>query len=212
VLAFARIRKIDSDFNRTERQRYVLRTALEKALTTKDMGGIITMVNYGLEHVETNIPLEEIISLGYEVLTRGMPKVDEFRVPMDGSYNYARYFGASVLTIDFPKNIRGLHEFIYGTSQGVKINNFPPPSYMGPDTGDEDGEITGAPVTDSSAEPATDPRTGEPEPTERLTDPETGRRVTTETSPGVPVTRPETGEPVIDPISGKIMTEPRTTT
>jgi hypothetical protein len=104
-----------------------------------------------------------------------------------------------------------LHEFIYGTSKGVKINNFPLPSDMGPDTTGEDDDIPVEPVTDASPEPTTDTGTSEPEKSERLTDPETGKRVTTETVPGVPVTRPDTGEPVLDPISGKIMTEPRTT-
>ena len=141
VLAYARMRHVDAtgDFNRTQRQRYVLRKALEKALNSKNVNSLAALMTFAFDNVETNVPLGEALTLGYELFTGGKPEVEELRLPVDGSYSFARYHGASVFTIDFRKNILALHEFIYGSSAGVRIPYFNRPS-MDAAGSDEDGE------------------------------------------------------------------------
>ena len=145
VLAYSRMRKIDSDLNRTERQRYVVRTTMEKVLETRNIGELLTLAGFALENIETNIPLDEIITLGYELFTGDRPTVKEMRIPIDNSFSYGRYYGASILTIDFARNIKALHEFAYGSSAGVRIPNFTRPALDPPggDVEDEDDEDDG---------------------------------------------------------------------
>ena len=50
-------------------------------------------------------------------LTRGESLLEQHHVPMDGTYSYLDVDGASVINMgskSFPKNVRALHEFIYG--------------------------------------------------------------------------------------------------
>jgi LCP family protein required for cell wall assembly len=158
-LAYSRMRKIDSDLNRTARQRNVLRVTFNRGLETKSIKDMETLARFMFDNVETNIPLSEILTMGYEVLTGPKPTVKEFRVPVDGSFNYGRYYGANILTLDFRKNITALHEYIYGSSAGVRIPNFKAPTLDGPaGRGEteavEDAETTTEEAAEGAAEDA----------------------------------------------------------
>lgn len=62
ALAYSRIRKIDSDYKRTERMRTVLTAVFEKA-KTKNVSELNSLLDTILPHVSTNITKSEIISL-----------------------------------------------------------------------------------------------------------------------------------------------------
>lgn len=164
VLAYSRMRHVgDGDFMRTVRQRYVLRVVLDKVLSSKSLKDTIALIQYMFENIETNIPLNEIITMGTEMFSGDKPAVEELRLPVDKSYNFARYYEASVLTIDFEKNIKALHEFLYGSSKGVKIPKFERPEMSAPEEPlpeEWDGLAQGgdAPVvTQAPAEPTPEP-------------------------------------------------------
>lgn len=128
VLAYSRMRHVaDGDFARTIRQRYVLRVVLDKVLASKSLKDLIALMTFMFENVETNIPLDEIITMGSELFAGGKPAVKEMRLPVDNAYNFAHFSGSSVLTINFQKNITALHESIYGSAEGVKIPRFQRP-------------------------------------------------------------------------------------
>ena len=154
TLAYARMRQIDNDFNRTARQRNVLRTTIAKLFESKNIGDIVTLANFAFDQVETNVPLDELLTISYEVFTRGMPEIVEFRMPIDGSYQHATYYGASVLLIDFPKNIRAMHETLFGSSEGVKIAQFRRPSNMGTASTTRAAATTTTPTTTAATEEA----------------------------------------------------------
>ena len=124
VLAYSRIRVLDNDLVRTQRQRYVLTSILDRILDTRSMSDIFTIATFALDHVETNVPLSEILMIGLELFTGSRPIIDELRIPIDGSFNHAIFYGAYILTIDFEENIKMLHDFLYGTSEGVRIPVF----------------------------------------------------------------------------------------
>ena len=160
VLAYARMRKIDSELQRTARQRYVLRVAIEKVMDSKKISDLSTLASFALEHVDTNIPLNEIITIAYELFTRGRPTINELRLPIDNSFSYATYYGANILLFDFPTNVKALHEFIYGSADGVVITHFRKPPNMGPEPTTEaavdeevagDGEATGGEAAGEAA-------------------------------------------------------------
>ena len=133
VLAYSRMRVIDNDRARTQRQRNVLRSILTKIMDTRNLGDIFTIATFALEHVETNVPLGEIITICFEMLTSNIPVIEELRIPVDGSFNHAQYNGAYILTIDFNENTKALHEFIYDSAIGVEAPNLTLPGMDQPE-------------------------------------------------------------------------------
>ena len=133
VLAYSRLRALDSDFVRVTRQRQVISAAINRVLEEGNFGDVLTLLSFGLDHVETNIPLAELITLTFEVFSGGKPEISELRIPVGRSY-YEGLFGIQpVLVINFGMNIRAIHNQIYGNSQGVRV-----PAFVNPEVGSLD--------------------------------------------------------------------------
>jgi len=126
VLAYMRMRQWDGrgDFGRTVRQRYVLRTAIDRVLESRLFSDIVAMANYAVNHIETNITLEELISLAVDFYFGDKPTVRELRLPENETYTHAVFNEAFILVVNFEENITALHEFVYGSAEGVNIWNF----------------------------------------------------------------------------------------
>ena len=124
VLAYSRMRVIDSDFVRTQRQRYVMRAIIDKILDTTNISDIFTLAAFALDHVETNIPLNEILTIVWDMFSGSRPVIEELRIPVVGSFNHGLYYGAYILIIDFTENITALHKHVYGSAAGARIPNF----------------------------------------------------------------------------------------
>lgn len=71
ALAYARIRKIDSDYKRTERMRTVLEAVFEKAKKMNPTQ-LMNLMNIILPEISTNIPQSEIVAL--------IPQVVQYKV------------------------------------------------------------------------------------------------------------------------------------
>lgn len=113
AVAFSRIRKIDSDYRRTERQREVL-TAMASKLQENDGLSIVGVVNSLLPYVETNLDFAELMSLSYIGLNMDLAGVEELRLPADGTFESGMYGNTWSIRPDFEKNQALLKEFIYG--------------------------------------------------------------------------------------------------
>lgn len=113
AVAFSRIRKIDSDYRRTERQREVL-TAMASKLQENDALSIVGVVNSLLPYVETNLDFAELMSLSYIGLNMDLAGVEELRLPADGTFESGMYGNTWSIRPDFEKNQALLKEFIYG--------------------------------------------------------------------------------------------------
>ena len=112
--AYARIRKIDSDYVRVERQRIVLKAMAEKILGGASAGTILTIVDVLLEYVETNLSLVDIMSLARTALSLDLDSIQETRLPADGTYDSGTFDGVWCIKPNFSKNKQILHDFIYG--------------------------------------------------------------------------------------------------
>jgi len=112
------------DIGRTARQRYVLRTVIDRVLESRSFSEIITMANYAINHIETNITMDELISLALDLYLGDKPTVRELRLPDYGTFTHAIYYEAFILVFNFEENIIALHEFIYGCAEDVNIWNF----------------------------------------------------------------------------------------
>lgn len=109
TLAYTRIRKLDSDYNRTGRQRQVLQAMWERLCS----GGFSLRTAAGLwdvieNDVDTNLTWPEIMMLGVKALKAG--GIDMHRLPAAGTFKD----DGSKITIDPQANAAQLHRWIYG--------------------------------------------------------------------------------------------------
>ena len=107
---YSRIRLIDTDYKRTQRQRRVLSAVLEQV-----KGSVMNPLMYARlyqvyrDSVQTNLSLAELISIGEKALMAG--KIETERMPKD---EYI-YDDQSALHITDPQgNIIAMHNFLYG--------------------------------------------------------------------------------------------------
>lgn len=120
AVAYARNRMVgNSDFQRTERQRYVLQQIMEEARKmsvaqmTEKMQGV-------LQYVKMNIPETEIWSMLTEVPDILDYKFEMSRVPYDNMYETIWVNSQDMLVPDWEPTLEKMHETIYGTSTTVQ--------------------------------------------------------------------------------------------
>ena len=115
AVAYARNRYVgNSDFQRTERQRYVL-TQLMAEVKNMSIAQMTEKMQEILKHVTMNIPETEIWSMITE-----LPEMLEYdfemdRVPYDNMYDIIYVKGQDMLVPDWDATIEKMHESIYGT-------------------------------------------------------------------------------------------------
>ena len=113
TLAYARVRSIDSDFSRAERQRKVL-TALAEKLKTKSLPELTALAVSMINQVTTNLDFDTIMSIAVKVLEGDLGNIDTFRVPVNNSYTLeVRNEEAMFYDVDWTTNQRELYTFIY---------------------------------------------------------------------------------------------------
>ncbi|CRZ34444.1 LytR family transcriptional attenuator [Herbinix hemicellulosilytica] len=112
TLGYSRIRYAGTDFARTARQRKVLEQIFEKM---KNIGllDILNILNKVLPKVTTNLSEKEIISHIINLPDYFRYEFKQWRIPVDGSYKYAKIKGKDVLIIDIEKNINEILKKIY---------------------------------------------------------------------------------------------------
>ena len=110
--AYARIRRIDNDFKRTERQRNIMFDILNK-LKAQPISDYLSLVSELSSNVETNLSNLECVDLAKYLIHAGNGDLKEFRIPMDGTWADSMKGGYH---LDWNKetNVNGLHNFIYG--------------------------------------------------------------------------------------------------
>ena len=114
ALWYARIRKLDSDFMRTKRQRKVITAMVEKALQT-ELGELVTLAETVAPLVKTNLTSDEILDLGMGALKDKAFAYDivQHQVPADGTWSSRNISNVgSSLVMDMDENIELLHSFL----------------------------------------------------------------------------------------------------
>jgi len=115
ALGYARIRKLDSDYARTDRQRKVLNALMEE-LKGQD---ILTLTKLGVNcmgYFNTNLSLQgEILQIASLVLNRAdFKSAETMHLPVTGTYKEEyRNNDARLYDMDIEANTRALYEFIY---------------------------------------------------------------------------------------------------
>lgn len=115
ALHFARLRRIDDDFARMDRQRKVILAAVNK-LKGSDLMTLNNLADLALPLVQTNMSTLEIAKLILYAPTFLESEFDQLEIPIDKSHGAMKVMsGASGWALNFEKTNAALHEFLYGT-------------------------------------------------------------------------------------------------
>jgi hypothetical protein len=180
AVCYARVRRLDSDFKRTQRERDVLK-ALMETFSKVDVVRKTQIVQKGLSCVTTNLSPSEITWLSLEVLPLLGSGFEEMRLPTDGDY---KVYPNDVWCIIADPNrlIPKIQEFIWEqTFPFEPYPTIPPPHPTSEPTPEaspsveatptHSPEASPTPTTEITPEPTSEP-TPEPTPTPEAT-PET---------------------------------------
>ena len=113
ALAYSRIREIDSDYQRTSRQRKVLMAIFNKAKSISVSSYPKALADLS-SNVETNLSTFELLDLAKAVMSLSSNDLEGFRIPIDGTSHDSMDKGIYYLEWDRDANKKALHEFIYG--------------------------------------------------------------------------------------------------
>ena len=113
ALAYSRIRYVGTDFARTERQRTVLNAVIDKLKSANPIQ-LFRVVNTVLPDVDTDMDDHAMTMTLFKAITYLGYDIEQFRVPMDGTWWNEDAGGQEVLGMDFAANIAGLQNTIYG--------------------------------------------------------------------------------------------------
>ena len=114
TLGYARIRKLDSDYGRTERQRKVLNALMSK-LQNASITELTNMAVRNASYYSTNLSLVQLLDLAQVVLGRtNFAQAESMYLPVQGSYKEeVRNNDARLYDVDKEKNKAALYSFIY---------------------------------------------------------------------------------------------------
>ena len=111
---FARLRAIDDDWARVQRQRKVILAIVDK-LKGSDLMTLNNLCDLVLPLIETNLTKLEIAELILYSPKFIASSFDQMTIPIENSYGGMKVMsGAAGWALDYEKNNAALHEFLYG--------------------------------------------------------------------------------------------------
>ncbi len=116
ALVYCRIRKLDSDFMRTYRQRKVITALIDKAKST-DLFSLKNLADTVLPMVQTDISPMELTKLIFGAAKFIGYDIKSERVPNEDTWSYKTIRGQSVIVSDFDANIQFLKNYLYSVDE-----------------------------------------------------------------------------------------------
>lgn len=116
ALAYCRIRKIDTDWKRTERQRTVIQQIIKGVVSSGPVGAYKAASNVA-PYIQTDLTKGEVRSLIFDALMCVGGGFDQNSCPFDGTWEYATHGGASVIDLDTDANKDKLIDYIYNSDK-----------------------------------------------------------------------------------------------
>lgn len=110
ALCYSRIRKIDGDFQRTNRQRKVIEAAFHKVMQL-NLADITMLVMQNIDAVNTDLSLSDVVRLIPMAIRCKNASFETMTVPQEGAYASRTVDGMAVIVPDLKKNKKALREF-----------------------------------------------------------------------------------------------------
>lgn len=111
TMSYARIRKIDSDFERVSRQQRVMEAVYRK-LAAMDLRRLLDLVFDHLDDVRTNVSAADALRLVSQVQGMRISAIRTLRIPVDGAYASRMIRGAAFLVPKMSRNLAALRAFL----------------------------------------------------------------------------------------------------
>ena len=109
---YCRIRKgCGNDFERTRRQRDVLRILFSK-VPSLGQDGILKLIGEKSSLIKTSIKVQDLIEWGILLYQMRGAEIFDLRIPLDGAYRSKTIKGAAVLVPNLAKNVKALQKFL----------------------------------------------------------------------------------------------------
>ncbi len=112
ALAYCRIRKIDTDFVRTQRQRTVMSAILDSAKHANPFK-LYNMIYKSAPYIETDLTKGELMNIAAMAGICLTGEMHQTKVPFEGTWEYANIRGNSVIGINAQENKDKLIDYIY---------------------------------------------------------------------------------------------------
>ncbi len=113
ALAYARLREIDSDWQRVGRQRTVILAAVD-ALKNASLKQLNDLLDQTLPLIQTNMTMLEIADLMLYAPNFLRSTFDQMTIPVQGTYGGMTGMGGrGLFAVDFEANSQILHDFLY---------------------------------------------------------------------------------------------------
>lgn len=126
AVAYARVRHIDSDYKRSERQVEVLRSILNQFMSMS-LTGKASTIDDVLSLISTNISGEQINEYALEFLpSLRNVEIQYMQLPLEGFFNSGMYGGEWSIRANWNMEIPYVQEFLYGeTTEFDRVNEIP---------------------------------------------------------------------------------------
>ena len=111
ALWYSRMRYLDSDFYRTQRQRKVISAIIDKAKSNPT--ALYSIAEKVMPMIETDLTTDELVNLAKGSVKYMKYDLAQMQVPIDGSWKSVKKSAGNVLSIDLDKNVSALRTFIY---------------------------------------------------------------------------------------------------
>lgn len=111
ALWYSRIRYLDSDFMRTQRQRKVIKAIVDKA--KQNPTSVIEIADKIMPMIETDLTSDEMMNIGINALKYMKYDMAQQQIPAEGAWSSGKRSGQSVLLIDLDKNKSILKTFVF---------------------------------------------------------------------------------------------------
>ncbi|MCC3648043.1 MULTISPECIES: LCP family protein [Cytobacillus] len=118
ILSYVRFRHDgQSDFGRVDRQQEILIGLKDEVMnqfsSPAGLARFPEVISQAMKYVETDLKIEEALSLGVKFLMNPVNDIETLRVPVEDSYENKTYEHAgSVLQLDFEENSEALKQFL----------------------------------------------------------------------------------------------------
>ena len=116
TMSYARIRKLDSDFIRVERQQKVI-VAIYKKICTLSLGTLTDIVLRYIGRVGTNITLAKATELMLTLLSFDSIRADTLRIPTNGAYTSQTLNGTYYIVPKLSRCQAAIQSFLYEYAQ-----------------------------------------------------------------------------------------------
>ncbi|WP_250673464.1 LCP family protein [Paraclostridium ghonii] len=112
AVAYCRIRKEgDGDYERTQRQRNVLKAIINK-YENLDSNKKFEVNMEMISQVSTNVPVNDIKYLQNKILNEKNYNINQYMIPFEGSFETKTINGMWVIDANMEENIKQLHKYI----------------------------------------------------------------------------------------------------